>query len=139
MFVEKVRIVLTDQRMKIIEGLFTLLLYTLTVLRLALSFNDGEAKGLLVLWAIWIFVLGAINFMGALGPISKYFVIIFYFPPVMTRTGRGVMYMFLTFPMITKTAATIAIGILVLVFGLLMIALGWNDKFEIEYSSSSQS
>jgi hypothetical protein len=137
MFVEKVRIVLTDQRMKIIEGIHTILLFTLTVLRLALSFNDGEAKGLLVLWAIWIFVLGAINFMGAIGPISKYFVIIFYFPPVMTRTGRGVMFMFLTFPMITKSAVTIVLGVLILVFGLLMIALGWNDKFEIEFSSSS--
>lgn len=137
MFVEKVRIVLTDQRMKIIEGIHTILLFTLTVLRLALSFNDGEAKGLLVLWAIWIFVLGVINFMGAIGPISKYFVIIFYFPPVMTRTGRGVMFMFLAFPMITKSAVTIVLGVLILVFGLLMIALGWNDKFEIEYSSSS--
>jgi len=137
MFVEKVRIVLTDQRMKIIEGIHTILLFTLTVLRLALSFNDGEAKGLLVLWAIWIFVLGAINFMGAIGPISKYFVIIFYFPPVMTRTGRGVMFMFLTFPMITKSAVTIVLGILILVFGLLLIGLGWNDKFEFEFSSSS--
>ena len=137
MFVEKVRIVLTDPRMKIIEGIHTILLFTLTVLRLALSFNDGEAKGLLVLWAIWIFVLGAINFMGAIGPISKYFVIIFYFPPVMTRTGRGVMFMFLTFPMITKSAVTIVLGILILVFGLLLIGLGWNDKFEIEFSSSS--
>ena len=137
MFVEKVRIVLTDQRMKIIEGIHTILLFTLTVLRLALSFNDGEAKGLLVLWAIWIFVLGVINFMGAIGPISKYFVIIFYFPPVMTRTGRGVMFMFLALPMITKSAVTIVLGVLILVFGLLMIALGWNDKFEIEYSSSS--
>lgn len=58
MFIAKVRIVLTDQRMVFIEALFTLMLLAQTILRLALSFNDGEAKGLLVLWAIWIFILG---------------------------------------------------------------------------------
>ena len=54
----KVRIVFTDKRMLILEALFTLALFAQTVLRLALSWFDKEAKGLLVLWAIWIFVLG---------------------------------------------------------------------------------
>ena len=58
MFVTKVRIVFTDKRMLILEALFTLALFAQTVLRLALSWFDKEAKGLLVLWAIWIFVLG---------------------------------------------------------------------------------
>ena len=58
MLISKVRIVLTDQRMVILEALFTLMLFTQAILRLALSFNDGEAKGLLVLWVIWIFILG---------------------------------------------------------------------------------
>ncbi len=58
MLISKVRIVLTDQRMVILEGLFTLMLFSQAILRLALSFHDGEAKGLLVLWVIWIFILG---------------------------------------------------------------------------------
>ena len=58
MFVTKVRIVFTDKRMLILEALFTLVLFAQTVLRLALSWSDKEAKGLLVLWAIWIFVIG---------------------------------------------------------------------------------
>ena len=58
MLISKVRIVLTDQRMVILEGLFTLMLFTQAILRLALSFHDGEAKGLLELWVIWIYILG---------------------------------------------------------------------------------
>lgn len=46
---------------------------------------------------------------------------------IISRSGRGLMYMFLTLPMITKDVSTIVLGVLILLFGLFNIVLGWSD------------
>ena len=124
MFVAKVRIVFTDKRMLILEAIFTLMLFAQAVLRLALSWHDREAKGLLVLWVIWIFVLGTQNFMAAL---RKPIILIFWFPMILSRSGRGLMYIFLTLPMITREVSTIILGILILLFGIFNILIGFAE------------
>jgi len=60
---EKISVVLDDKKIRIINIIITVILITQTVLRLALSFNNGEAKGLLVNWLIWIFFFSAFIIM----------------------------------------------------------------------------
>jgi hypothetical protein len=59
--------------------------------------------------------------------LRKPIILIFWFPMIVSRSGRGLMYMFLTLPMITKEAATIVLGVLILLFGVFNIFLGWNE------------
>ena len=95
------------------------------MLRLVLSWNDGEARGLMVLWAIWIFALATLLLMAEFRKPEN---VIVWFPLLFTRSGRGAMFAFLTLPMFTKEPSTIALGILVLVFGaMLNILLGWSQ------------
>ena len=37
------------------------------------------------------------------------------------------MYMFLTLPMITREVSTIVLGILILLFGIFNIVIGWGE------------
>lgn len=91
-----------------------------------------------MLWAIWIFKIGTYNLMAAF---RKPLILIYWFPLIIQRSGRGLMFIFLTLPMITREASTIILGILILLFGLLNIVLGWQEAaidLKLQFSVSEQ-
>lgn len=79
----------------------------------------------MVLWAFWIFALATLLLMAEFRKPEN---VIIWFPLLLTRSGRGVMFAFLTLPMFTKEPSTIVLGILVLLFGAgLNILIGWSQ------------
>ena len=59
--------------------------------------------------------------------LRKPLILIYWFPMILSRSGRGLMYMFLTLPMITREVSTIVLGVLILLFGLFNIVIGWGE------------
>ena len=59
--------------------------------------------------------------------LRKPLVLIIWFPMILSRAGRGLMYIFLTLPMITREASTIILGVLILLFGIFNILIGWTE------------
>lgn len=121
----KLSVILNAKKMKVINVLITIILLIQTILRLVLSWNDGEAKGLLLMWSIYIFALAILNI---LGEFRKPEHLLVWYPLILTRSGRGFMFIFLSLPMFTKEASTICLGIIVILGALLNIILGWNDQ-----------
>jgi len=121
---EKISVVLDDKKIRIINIIITVILITQTVLRLALSFNNGEAKGLLVNWLIWIFFFSAFIIMVEIRKPEKWIV---WFPLILSKSGRGVFFIFLTLPMFTNEPSTIVLGVLVILGGFFNIIIGWRE------------
>ena len=59
--------------------------------------------------------------------LRKPLILIIWFPMILSRSGRGLMYIFLTLPMITREVSTIILGILILLFGIFNIVVGWSE------------
>lgn len=110
--------------MRIINVFLTVALFGQIICRLALSWHDREAKGLLLIWSLYTVALAVFNMFGEFRKPEQ---VVVYFPLVLTRAGRGAMFAFMTMPMFTAEWASVCLGLIVLLGAVFNIVIGWHD------------
>ena len=118
------KINLDPTKFKVINSIVTVLLFAQAFCRIALARNDGESKPLLITWLLYTIVLGTINLMGEFRKPES---VIVWFPLILTRCGRGTIFVFLSMMMFANEPISAVLGVIVLIGALFNIITGWND------------
>jgi hypothetical protein len=116
--------------MKVINSILAALLISQAVCRCIYTIPD-DSRGLVDSWATYTILLTILTILGEFRKPIRFIV---NFPFLLTRTGRGVMFLLLTLPMFGTDGATIALGVFVILGAIFNIVLGWKDapmSFEI--------
>ena len=118
------KISLDPTKFKVINSIITVLLFAQAFCRVTLAWNDNESKPLLVTWLLYTLVLGTINLMGEFRKPEN---IIVWFPLILTRCGRGAIFIFLSMMMFANEPVSAVLGVIVLIGAVFNIVVGWND------------
>lgn len=109
--------------MKVINCILAAILITQAVCRCIYTYST-DSRGLVDSWATYTILLTILTIFGEFRwPISY----IVNFPFLLTRIGRGLMFLLLTLPMFGHDAATIALGVFVILGGIFNVILGLKD------------
>ena len=96
--------------------------------RLIIGWRDNAPKSVLIVWTVYAAVISVFTLIAEIKPESK---VSSSFPLLALRAGRGAMYIFLALPMFGADAASIVLGVCVVLGGIVNLIVGRRDKLTI--------
>ena len=118
------KIKLDGSKSKVLTSILTALLIAQAFCRVILSWNDGEARGLLIIWLLYTIALSTVSLFGEFMVLLRVCV---WMPLVLTRCGRAAIMIFLSLMMFANEPVSAILGALVLIGAVFNVIIGWND------------